>query len=343
MRTAQNNQFERANVLLREIVPTTAQLAMPHERFQALKMLAENQTQLRQESAAIGTARKALQAARDNESERQQKAARFVLANALVTSGKLAEAGSIYQELLREGASNEDPNSIITRAEAEVMYATVLIRVGRAVEAERYAREGYATYRQHYGLTTTNALMAGQNLGAILTAAGKHDEAIVTFRPILAARKDILGQDHPDTLTTCAMLGRALIAAGQDEEGELVLKEALRIGNATHQDRNPVGILVCKSLAYFYSERQNHAASIRAAKECIRFAEASFEEGDWRIEIQRTRLAGLHHKAGNFEEALALSTRSHRVIAAAVGDEHPYAKAAAATVKAAREELDASQ
>ena len=323
------------SLFLRQAVRTTGELDMRNEHFQTLRMLAENQSQLQQFSAAIETAHQAIEAATENQNSEQLDAARFVLANAYMSSGKLAEAEPIYIELFENEESGDDLGAEINRAQAQVMYATVLIQRRQNEEAERYARLGYGTYRRHFGLTTVNTLMAGQNLGAILAAVGKHDEAIETFRHVVDARRRLLGPEHADTLVTAAMLGRSLIASGQEDAGEACLSQALEVGNTNYGERNPIGVLAAKSLVGLYRKRGDFDQAIQSAQQGLRFAESLYGKGDWRVEIQRVRLADLYQRVGNAEQALALSRSAQRVIAAAVGDKHPYARAAAATARAA--------
>ncbi|MEL6105324.1 MAG: tetratricopeptide repeat protein, partial [Planctomycetota bacterium] len=227
----------------------------------------------------------------------------------------------------------------ITLAQAQVMYATVLIQRRKDETAEHFARLGYGTYRRHFGLTTVNSLMAGQNLGAILAAVGKNDEAVEVFRPVLDARRRLLGREHADTLMTTVMLGRSLIALGQEDAGEQYLDQALEIGTEAYRQQNPIGVLASKSLATLYRERGDFDRAIQSAKAAVRFAESRHGKGDWRVEIHRVRLASLFHQVGDAEQAFALSESARQTLISVVGEQHPYARAAATTAKAAREQL----
>jgi hypothetical protein len=53
------------------------------------------------------------------------------------------------------------------------------------------------------------------NLAGALQLAGHPDQAISLYQATLADRRRVLGDDHPDTLTTCNNLAMAYRSTGQ--------------------------------------------------------------------------------------------------------------------------------
>ena len=68
--------------------------------------------------------------------------------------------------------------------------------------------------------------MSINNLGSLLEAQGKLDEAEPLYREALAGRRAALGDTHPSTLGSINNLGLLLQAQGKRDEAEPLLAEA---------------------------------------------------------------------------------------------------------------------
>jgi len=77
------------------------------------------------------------------------------------------------------------------------------------------------------------------SLPRLLKAQGKLDEAEPLLREALRARRETLGDRHPDTLVSINNLGSLLKAQGKLDEAEPLLREALRARRETLGDRHP--------------------------------------------------------------------------------------------------------
>jgi tetratricopeptide (TPR) repeat protein len=65
------------------------------------------------------------------------------------------------------------------------------------------------------------------NLGSLLNAQGKLEEAEVLSRRALEGSERVLGVDHPDTLNSAFCLGSLLYKQGKLEESVSLLRRAL--------------------------------------------------------------------------------------------------------------------
>ena len=63
------------------------------------------------------------------------------------------------------------------------------------------------------------------NLAITLGELGKHAEAEAMEREVLAARREVLGPRHPDTLATMGNLADTLRALGKHAEAEAIERE----------------------------------------------------------------------------------------------------------------------
>ena len=309
---------------------------LPEERFQLLLLLSESQAHSQQTKQALQTAERAVALARDNGSEQQRAHAEFVRASAFVAAGEYAQAGEIYKWLLKTRAPLAKSNPEIARAKAEVMYATILVRQGDYAEAERYARAGYEAHRRHYGMSTPNTMMSGQNLAAILAAADKHEAATDVFRDVLKARRDRLGAQHPDTLITTAMLGRSLLAVEDPQAATEMLERAIDDGDAAFGDRNPAGRLASESLTTLSLREQQFERAEAWALRGIDYAKAHYGASDWHVEIQRVRLAEVYLQSDQPALAVPLCEQACARLTTSVGEDHPHTRAAASRLQRAR-------
>ena len=85
----------------------------------------------------------------------------------------------------------------------------------------------------------TETLTSVGNLGLLLQAQGKLDEARPLCEEALAGRRAALGDTHPGTLTSIGNLGSLLQAQGKLDEAEPLLREALAGCRATMGDTHP--------------------------------------------------------------------------------------------------------
>ena len=81
------------------------------------------------------------------------------------------------------------------------------------------------------------------NLGMLLQAKGDLDGAEGLLREALAARRETLGDRHPDTLTSINNLGSLLHAKGDLDDAEGLYREALAAFRETLGDCHPKAFL----------------------------------------------------------------------------------------------------
>ena len=72
-----------------------------------------------------------------------------------------------------------------------------------------------------------STLTSVNNLGSLLEAQGKLEEAEVLYRRALEGFERVLGVDHPNTLTSVNNLGWLLQDQGKLEEAEVLYRRAL--------------------------------------------------------------------------------------------------------------------
>jgi tetratricopeptide (TPR) repeat protein len=80
-------------------------------------------------------------------------------------------------------------------------------------------------------------------------AEAEHKEAEAMYRQVLEAREKVLGQEHPDTLTSVSQLGLALGQLGKWEEAEAMHQRALEVREKVLGEEHPDTLASMSNLA----------------------------------------------------------------------------------------------
>jgi len=151
-------------------------------------------------------------------------------------NGKLAAAANEldrvgdHARLLLEMATNaaEDGTRVAAWVGAGVL-ADVLDDLDQAIASEPLHRQGVAIALQLFGPGHRNVLDSQNDLANALHAQGKHAEAEVVLRSVLAACEHVFGPDHPGTLKSYDNLALALHLQGKHAEAEQQFRKVLAI------------------------------------------------------------------------------------------------------------------
>ena len=150
----------------------------------------------------------------------------------------------------------------------------------------------------------TSALQ--NQLGGLLLAQGKLDEAGVLLREAIEAKRATLGDRHPSTLASMNNLGRLLQAQGKLDEAGVLLREALEAFRATLGDRHPNTLGSINNLGRLLHDQGRLGEAETLLLEAHDGCAATLAEG------QRTRLrsqawlADVRRAQGRIESARAL-------------------------------------
>ena len=129
-----------------------------------------------------------------------------------------------YLQNLRAKAQRSVPASPVTRwSEAPVVASSSESNVSSEAEARSLLKKRSKALGWRHDLT----LDAANNLGVILYAADKLDEALPLFRRVLDAWEANLGPLHAKTLNAVNNLSSLLLAQGQLAEAKTLARRAL--------------------------------------------------------------------------------------------------------------------
>ena len=163
-------------------------------------------------------------------------AARFNLAYAYESAGRLGEAIPLYEQVLagRERVLGADhPDALASRFSLACVYESA----GRPGEAIPLFEQALADYERVLGAGHPDTLTSRKYLAHAYEVA-EQGEMIALFEQALAARERVLGVGHPDTLTSRFDLADAYASAGRLGEAialyEQLLADCERVLGADH-------------------------------------------------------------------------------------------------------------
>jgi serine/threonine protein kinase len=173
-------------------------------------------------------------------------------ASAVEALGKPKEAEPFIVEgiALRRRLYREDHPLV---GEAHGIHAWILIKSGRAAEAEESARIAYGIWKGHPG---HEALAdAPKALLAFFKNTNRLPEAMEGGHEFLAEMRRLHGEMHPQVVVALDMVGYNFVLCGSFEEAEPILLECLELGRKVHRGRSPVEDHACASLARVAASR----------------------------------------------------------------------------------------
>ncbi|KAG7402978.1 Kinesin light chain [Fusarium oxysporum f. sp. rapae] len=161
------------------------------------------------------------------------------------------------------------------------------------------------------------------NVGWHWQMRGRYNEAELINRQALEAREKVLGQEHPDTLTSVNNFGLVLQYQGKYEEAEQMSRRALegleKVLGREHRDTltsvNTLGLVLQHQGKYDEAEQMNRRALEGVEKVLGR------EHPDTLTSISNLSLV-LQHQ-GKYEEAERMSRRALEAREKVLGQEHP--------------------
>ena len=208
----------------------------------------------------------------------------------------------------------------------------LLVDTERYAEAEPVLREALAIRRKLLGDEHEYTIRTAASLGGILRKAGELNEAEVEamLRETLEGFRVALGEDHPSVGFARCRLGAYLTDLGRYDEAERELLEALRLLTAHYlTDDHPAVAPTFNPLATLYEAwgRPEEATQWLEELESIRrwrlettLAERGAEDFD--TGRPRGELGKCLTRMARYAEAEEQVLEAHRVLDAAVGDDH---------------------
>lgn len=156
---------------------------------------------------------------------------------------------------------------------------------------------------------------------------GLHDVAFPLQERALATRRRVLGEEHPDTLTSIDSLGLLLQDQGRLAEAEPYCREALEKSRRVRGEQNPSTLVFTENLARALQQQGRHREVIDLLAPAEPAARKAFTGGNARrlggllTTLGRARV-GPGYDSARFEAAEANLLEAHPILVKARGEAH---------------------
>ncbi|GHJ49023.1 tetratricopeptide repeat protein [Catellatospora sp. TT07R-123] len=160
-------------------------------------------------------------------------------------------------------------------------------------------------------------------MGRALRAVGDTARAVTVLFNNLIDRRRVLGDDHPDTLTSRSNLAGAYVTAGRVAEAIALVEQVLTDRGRVLGDDHPDTLASRNNLAYTYEMAGQVAEAIALYEQVLTDRGRVLGDDHPDTLASRNNLAGGYGKAGRVAEAIALLEQVLTDRGRVLGDDHP--------------------
>jgi serine/threonine protein kinase/Tfp pilus assembly protein PilF len=248
----------------------------------------------------------------------------FALASAQHRDGDGATAEQTFREAIRAAEAGRDD---ALKADAMIVMLLVGDDPSRSAAMIALAEDAKAVLQRLGGDDERTAKLL-DNLGVILRAAGKLDEALADHQKALAIRERVLQPDDPSLAITANNVGAVLFDLGKGDEAMRYFERARTIWERAFGSNHP-------QVAYAYNNlgsvlwQQGKLGEALAMTErglAIRKAALGADHPDTGVSVYN--MGDIQRDLGRFSDALASYEHAKAIFEKALGTKHPlFAKA----------------
>ncbi|KAK9384173.1 hypothetical protein V1515DRAFT_624563 [Lipomyces mesembrius] len=160
-------------------------------------------------------------------------------------------------------------------------------------------------------------------VGMCLRSDGWWKEAETLLVQVMKFRKTVLGEDHPDTLTSMNNLADLFNSQGKYEAAEPLYEETLRLSKEGLGEDHPDTLASMNNLAALFKDQGKYEAAEPLYEETLRLSKEVLGEEHPITFTSMNNLAGLFANQGKYEAAEPLYKETLRLSKKVLGEEHP--------------------
>ncbi len=214
-----------------------------------------------------------------------------------------------------------------------------LLARGQPRQAVEHSRRAYETFGQHHGDDALVTSVYPLNLAMVLRLAGQYVKARELSEETLRRRRQLLGEDHTDTLSSASGFALALSALGEQAKARELNEDTLRRRRQVLGDDHSETLTSAHNLALNLSALGEHVQAQELYEDTLRRRRQVLgdDHPDTLTSVHGFAFSmtplGEHGRARELYEAAFLQHR--RVL----GDDHPYTLKAASNLAAALQRM----
>ncbi|MEW6250545.1 MAG: serine/threonine-protein kinase [Planctomycetota bacterium] len=214
-------------------------------------------------------------------------------------------------------------NQPLVRAALQQTVADTYRKIGLYEPAMALQQAALQTRREELGDDHLETLSSMHDMGALLHAMGKSDEAEPYFRRALEGNRRVLGGDHPVTLETIGDMGSLLEAMGKYEEAMLYCREALEGKRRILGDDHPETLLSINAMSILLRGVGELAEAESHLREALERHRRVLGNDHPTTLTLVNNMGGLLQARGQYAEALPYFREALEGSRRVLGDDHP--------------------
>jgi tetratricopeptide (TPR) repeat protein len=153
--------------------------------------------------------------------------------------------------------------------------------------------------------------------------AWRYDEARKLHRETLEIRRRVLGQDHPDTLTSMHNLANAYSSQGRHDEAEKLCRETLEIRRRVLGQDHPDTLFSMHDLANTYYRQGRYDEAEKLHRETLEILQRVLGQDHPDTLWSMYNLANAYYSQGRYDEAEKLHRETLEIRRRVLGQDHP--------------------
>lgn len=249
------------------------------------------------------------------------------LAAILARQGNHSDAEMMHRDVLRARRTTLGEEHLDTLASMNNL-ATVLFTQRKLDEAEPLYDEVLTLRRRVLGPEHPETLSAAYNFALLCRNRGNLEKAELLFSDVLAGRRIVLGVDHRRTLEVMQRLADLYRSRKRYDEARSLLAEILDVRRRIDGEAHRETLAATLQLADIYHLMERCDEATPLFEGAIEGARDALPDGDWYTGVFQMRFAECLAGRNRFVEAEDALLDAHRILAAALGEEHGRVAAA---------------
>ncbi len=181
---------------------------------------------------------------------------------------------------------------------------------------------GAARLDAELGSRRVAAAQLRATIGTTYRLIGELDDARRLLRRNLEERTELLGQEHPDTLTSARQLALVLLAAGELDAAHDLFAETLAAQRRILGDGSPETLSTMNDLGETLRHRGELDAAMELLREALRGREQTLGASHRETLITLNNVAGVLTLQNRFADALPVAQRVYRLQRDVLGEDH---------------------
>lgn len=256
------------------------------------------------------------------------------LATSYQSAGRHNEAVVLMEQVLVDherilGADH--PNTMTTRSNLAMMYQSA----GRYPEAFSLNERVLTDHIRLFGDNHPDTVSSRESLAAVMRSINetyanlvyrspaRMEETLVVLTHLLAQLERILGESHPDTLSTRSNLAAAYLTAGRPSEAIALSQQVLAQHEKVHGEENLDTLATRSNLAAAYLAAGRTSDAVELNQAIVTSYERIVGLDDPDTLTSLSNLASSYQAIGRISDAIEMNEKVLHVRCAVLGSDHP--------------------